>query len=148
MGQQQLLLLTLGIVIVGLATVVGIQMFSDSRIRANADAGVTNGLRIATDCQVWAIKPGLLGGMPINLTLSNCSFDRIGYPTSTGNTYDTVDGTYTLSNTNACSTEPVILSGAAALVYVNFNNADTEVNACIGISGTRAGDIGTHIDYP
>ena len=148
MGQQQLLLLTLGIVIVGLAVVVGIQIFSENRVRANADAGVTNGLRIATDCQVWAIKPGLLGGMPANLTLANCTFDRIGYPTSTGNTYDTVDGTYTLSNTNACSAEPAILSGGAALVYVNFNNTETEVTACIGIAGTRAGDIGTHIDYP
>ena len=148
MGQQQLLLLTLGIVIVGLATVVGIQIFSENRIRSNADAAVTNGLRIAADCQVWAIKPGLLGGMPANLTLANCSFTNIGYPTSTGNTYKSVDGIYTLSTSNACSTEPVILSGSAALVYVNFNNAETEVNVCIAIGGTRAGDIGTHIDYP
>ena len=38
MGQQQLLLLVLGIVIVGLAVVVGIQAFSENQRKANADA--------------------------------------------------------------------------------------------------------------
>ena len=40
------------------------------------------------------------------------------------------------------------LVGSPALVYINFYNCDTEVNVCIGIAGTRAGDLGTQIDYP
>ncbi len=62
MGQQQLLLLVLGIVIVGLAVVVGINAFSENRIKASADALVTDGLRIASDVQAWALKPDQLGG--------------------------------------------------------------------------------------
>ena len=62
MGQQQLLLLVLGIVIVGLAVVVGINAFSENRIKSNADALVTDGLRIASDMQAWALKPTQLGG--------------------------------------------------------------------------------------
>ena len=62
MGQQQLLLLVLGIVIVGLAVVVGISAFSENRIKASADALVTDGLRIASDVQAWALKPDQLGG--------------------------------------------------------------------------------------
>ena len=38
MGQQQLLLLVLGIVIVGLSVVLGINAFSENRIKASADA--------------------------------------------------------------------------------------------------------------
>ena len=62
MGQQQLLLLVLGIVIVGLAVVVGINAFSENRTKSNADALVTDGLRIASDVQAWALKPGQFGG--------------------------------------------------------------------------------------
>ena len=118
MGQQQLLLLTLGIVIVGVATVAGIQIFSENRIRANADAAVATGLRIVSDCQVWAIKPPLYNGRGINETVADCDFIRMGYPASTGGTYHSVDGSY------------------------------TGVKVCLGIAGTRAGDIGTRIDYP
>ena len=147
MGQQQLLLLTLGIVIVGLAVVAGIEIFSENRVKANADAGVLGGLRIVTDCQVWALKPGLLGGMPANLTLADCSFDRIGYP-STGGTYTSPDGTYTLAATHSCSSAPQIPSGNTPFIYVNFTNADTEVDVCIGIAGTRVVDIGTEVSFP
>ena len=62
MGQQQLLLLVLGIVIVGLAVVVGIQAFGENQKKANADALVNDGVRIAADTQVWALKPTAFGG--------------------------------------------------------------------------------------
>ena len=148
MGQQQLLLLTLGIVIVGVAVVAGIQIFSEYRMRANADAGVAGALRIVTDCQVWAHKPGLLGGMHVTETLAACDFNEIGYPSSTGTTYTSVDGTYTLSTSNACSAAPSIPSGRTPQVYVNFTSEDTGVTACIGVAGTHADDIGTKVDYP
>ena len=62
MGQQQLLLLVLGIVIVGLAVVVGINAFGENQKRANADAMVNDGLRIASDIQAYALKPEQFGG--------------------------------------------------------------------------------------
>ena len=62
MGQQQLLLLVLGIVIVGLAVVVGIQAFSENKKKANADALVNDAIRIASDAQAWKLKPAAFGG--------------------------------------------------------------------------------------
>ena len=56
MGQQQLLLLVLGIVIVGLAVVVGIQAFSENQKKANSDALVNDAIRIASDAQAWKLK--------------------------------------------------------------------------------------------
>ena len=42
MGQQQLLLIILGVIVVGIAVAVGITMFSDSAVNANRDAMVND----------------------------------------------------------------------------------------------------------
>ena len=146
MGQQQLLLLVLGIVIVGLAVVVGISAFSENRIKSNADAGVTDALRITSDVQAWALKPGQFGGMLSSQTLADVTFAAIGYPASGGD-YTNVNGTFTLSTTNACSSAPTIPSSGTPVIYVNFNNSDTGNDVCVGIAGTKADDIGTVIDF-
>lgn len=62
MGQQQLLLLVLGIVIVGLAVVAGINAFSENQEKSQKDAIVNEGMRIATDIQAWRLKPDAFGG--------------------------------------------------------------------------------------
>ena len=62
MGQQQLLLLVLGIVIVGLAVVVGIQAFGENQRKSSADAMINDGVRIASDTQAWSLKPTAFGG--------------------------------------------------------------------------------------
>ena len=62
MGQQQLLLLVLGIVIVGLAVVAGINAFEDNQQKSEKDALVNEAMRIATDVQANVAKPSQLGG--------------------------------------------------------------------------------------
>jgi hypothetical protein len=62
MGQQQLLLLVLATIIVGIATVVGIQAFSQNNIKSNADALMNDAVRIASDAQAWAQKSAPFGG--------------------------------------------------------------------------------------
>lgn len=62
MGQQQLLLLVLSTVIVGLATVAGIQAFSENQEQATQDALVQRGLTIASDIKAAVNKPAQLGG--------------------------------------------------------------------------------------
>ena len=152
MGQQQLLLLVLGIVIVGLAVVVGINAFSENRIKSNADAGVTDALRVTSDVQAWALKPGQFGGMneatlAAAATAGSILFTAIGYPASAGGTYSNVNGDFTISTTNACSTAPTIPSGGTAVIFVNFTNTDTLNEVCVGIAGTSADDIGTVVEY-
>ena len=149
MGQQQLLLLVLGIVIVGLAVVVGIQAFSENQRKANADAMVTDGLRIASDCQAWDLKPGQFGGSLATEDLSNCTFDEIGF-TNTGGTYTNVNADYTLvagATAPGNCADPDIPSGGTVLVFVYGANAQTGNDVCVGIAGTQADDIGTSISF-
>ncbi|OZC03669.1 hypothetical protein [Rubricoccus marinus] len=84
MGQQQLLLLVLGIVIVGLAVVVGLQAFERNQEQAAGDAMVNDALRMISDSQVWALKPKLHGGGQGAYT--GLTLDAIGYSTG-GNAY-------------------------------------------------------------
>jgi len=79
MGQQQLLLLVLGIVIVGLAVVVGIQAFSENQKQANADMMVNDAIRIASDAQAWKLKPGAFGGGASATNWTGLNFGQLGY---------------------------------------------------------------------
>ena len=57
MGQQQLLLLVLGIVIVGLAVVAGINAFDENQQKSSEDALTNEAFRIASDAKAWYNKP-------------------------------------------------------------------------------------------
>ena len=63
MGQQQLLLLVLSTVIVGLATVAGIQAFREGQTQATQDALTQRGISIGQDISAALNKPDQLGGI-------------------------------------------------------------------------------------
>jgi len=62
MGQQQLLLIVLGVIIVGIAVVVGINVFTASSSQANQDAVVADLTNLASQAQQYYRKPTALGG--------------------------------------------------------------------------------------
>jgi Tfp pilus assembly protein PilE len=62
MGQQQLLLIVLGVIIVGIAVVVGINVFSSSSSQSNRDAVISDLTNIASMAQQFYRKPAALGG--------------------------------------------------------------------------------------
>jgi hypothetical protein len=64
MGQQQLLLLVMGLVIVGLAVVAGFQMAETSMKQHDADVLIGRSLSIASDAIYWKTKndPYTVGG--------------------------------------------------------------------------------------
>ena len=62
MGQQQLLLIVLGVIIVGIAVVVGINVFTASASQANRDGIVADLTNIASLAQQFYRKPAALGG--------------------------------------------------------------------------------------
>ena len=62
MGQQQLLLLVLSAIIVGVSIVIGINMFTSSATTANQDAVLQDCLHITSRAQEWLRKPTSLGG--------------------------------------------------------------------------------------
>ena len=62
MGQQQLLLIILGVIIVGIAIAVGISMFSSGSIQANKDAIINDLNNLAANAYQHRIRPASMGG--------------------------------------------------------------------------------------
>ncbi len=62
MGQQQLLLIILGVIIVGVAIAVGISMFSSQSVSANKDAIFSDLTNLAADAYQYKIRPTSMGG--------------------------------------------------------------------------------------
>ena len=62
MGQQQLLLIILGVIIVGIAIAVGITMFSAQAISSNKDAILSDINNLGADAFQHKIRPCAMGG--------------------------------------------------------------------------------------
>ena len=138
MGQQQLLLLVLGIVIVGIAIIVGINAYSENNTRANWDALLQDGLRMASDAQSWKGKPELFGGSPDatktdTLDFSLADFHQMSYAgvriTNAGLCYSNLNGVFGL--------EPTL---AAGLTIDAANQANGNALSLV-ITGTNEAQI-------
>jgi len=94
MGQQQLLLLVLATVIVGLATVAGIQAFEQGQTRANQDALTSTAVKIASDVQARVKEPSQFGGYDGNIGTATGSINlkELGYETNGSGKYIAADG--------------------------------------------------------
>lgn len=77
MGQQQLLLVILVTIIVGIATVVAINIFGSSAEQANEDAVRQDMVTIAAQAQGWYTRPEMLGGGGNKFT--GFDFTKIGF---------------------------------------------------------------------
>jgi len=62
MGQQQLLLVLLGVVVVGIAIAIGISMFVDNAVSANRDALTSDLAALASRAQTYYRRPRVQGG--------------------------------------------------------------------------------------
>jgi len=83
MGQQQLLLLVLSAIIVGIAIVVGMNMFGTGAYQSNRDAVIQDAVTIAAKAQEWYRKPSQLGGG--NGAFDGLTLTTIGFPANTAN---------------------------------------------------------------
>jgi hypothetical protein len=119
MGTQQLLLIVLGVIIVGIAVVVGITIFGSNAEQANKDAVTQDVLRIAAAAQGFYAKPTMLGGggrTYDDISLTDCGMNNA---TNANGTYEisgsdqdcTVTGT---SSTVDAATVEVTLTGDQA----------------------------------
>jgi len=138
MGQQQLLLVILVTILVGVATVVAINVFGSSAENANRDAVRQDMLSIATAAQGWYIKPTMLAGGGndfTNITFSNISFasnavNQTGdYAINNNGTYQITQPTkdnflvraYPSSESDYNSTLPVIGVDGSITTEATFN---------------------------
>ncbi len=62
MGQQQLLLIVLGVIIVGIAVVVGINLFNANAEESAKDTLISEGVNLGAMAQQYYKKPDAMGG--------------------------------------------------------------------------------------
>jgi hypothetical protein len=62
MGQQQLLLIILGVIIVGIAIAVGLSLFTSQSIQSNKDAIINDCNNLAANAYQYYIRPASMGG--------------------------------------------------------------------------------------
>ena len=147
MGQQQLLLLVLGIVIVGLAVVVGIEAFNENKSNSTVDAMVNDIVRIGSDFQAWSLKPQAFGGPSEGEGFTNVSLERVGYTTAVLEgtpSYSTMTGTYAIYQASETTADCVIVLGYSNNA-ISGGTIDTENAAVVAIriSGPDPEDIQT-----
>ncbi len=95
MGQQQLLLIVLGVIIVGIAIGLGMTIFSESAAQSNFDAVMHDMQRFASNAQQFYMKPSSLGG-------GGRSFASLTFPNGTAATSN-ANGAYAISGVAAGS---------------------------------------------
>lgn len=137
MGQQQLLLLVLGAIIVGLAIVVGINLFGQGAVKANEDAVRQDILSMMARAEEFYRKPTMMGGAGKG-TLANISWVDLGYRFQSDgsgdgigtNDYINNNGTFNLSGTeNTVTIEGTCAENTAIIIsYTLTINTTTQVS--------------------
>ena len=102
MGQQQLLLVILVTIIVGIATVVAINTFGTAADQANIDAVRNDMASMAASAQSYYMKPTMLGGG--GRTFTGIGFQNLAFPANGISADSTVaqneNGFYELTTVN------------------------------------------------
>ena len=98
MGQQQLLLIVLGVILVGVAVVLGINYFSVGAEEGAKDELVAHCLTIGANAQQWFKKPTEMGGGGNTFAGFNTHFGNnlTGLAATTNGDYTVSAGTATL----------------------------------------------------
>ncbi len=113
MGQQQLLLIVLGVIIVGIAIAVGVTMFKSNAVDTNRQAVIADLVNFAAKAQRFYRTPTELGG-------GNQSFDNFYLsPVDTGN----ANGSYSASTSKPTGTAYVAgstakISSSSGTIYI------------------------------
>lgn len=143
MGQQQLLLIVLGTVIVGLAILAGITAYNQNNIKSDLDGVVHECMRLASDLQAAAQKPVQFGGLYDAATENDVGYD---FATAADNAAtELVDlGWETPGAYSNIVLNPATPTDGATITCASVKFAD-ENGATIVLSGVEDDDITTTI---
>lgn len=122
MGQQQLLLIVLGVIVVGIAVVVGINLFNANATSANRDGIISDLNNLGAMAQQYYKKPTSMGG-------GGNAFTSWTIPTGLDST---ANGTYT--TTVAAQTVTLVGLGTE-----NGDDGTTPVKATATVTGNTIG---------
>ncbi len=106
MGQQQLLLIILGVIVVGIAVAVGITMFQDNASSSNRDSVTNDLVNLAARAQEYYRRPVTLGGGGnsfVGLTANAAGLAKLTSKASNAN------GSYDITTAGTATT--VVLQG-------------------------------------
>ena len=122
MGQQQLLLIILGVIIVGIAVAVGITMFQDNAVDQNRSAVIADLTTLAAKAQQYFAKPTTLGGGGNSFVGLSADATGLGLLASTAFTTN-ANGTYSISTAGTATS--VTLKGVGAVVLSDATSYPT-----------------------
>ncbi|MAT38267.1 MAG: hypothetical protein CL946_01545 [Ectothiorhodospiraceae bacterium] len=125
MGSQQLLLIVLGVIIVGIAVVVGISIFGSNADQANKDAVTQDILRMASQAQGYYRKPTMLGGG--GNSFSGLDLQDLGF--STASSGINANGSYAVSAATASTATLVGSSSTVASATVQITVSPDAVSS-------------------
>ena len=123
MGQQQLLLIILGVIVVGIAVAVGITMFTDNAVNANRDAVTNDLVNLAARAQQFYRRPTALGGGGnsfVGLTADAAGLRKL---TNRGTN---ANGTYTIKTAGTAT--GVVLNGVGTEYADGTNKVTMEMH--------------------
>jgi hypothetical protein len=106
-GQQQTLLILLGVIVVGIAVAVGITMFNDSAVSANKDAIANDLTNLAARAQQFYIKPTMYGGGGRSFAPGGVNMTMRNIAKTSQASMSNENGVYTLGSVNATSVQIV-----------------------------------------
>lgn len=143
MGQQQLLLIILGVIIVGIAVAVGITMFQDNAVSANKDAVTNDLVQLAAKAQQYFRKPTSLGGGGNSFTLITA--DAAGMALLVSTAFSNNDnGKYTVTTAGTASAVVFTGVGKTALAdgttWPSVTMTSTAAGYQLGAWGTTTTD--------
>ena len=150
MGQQQLLLLVLATVIVGLATVAGIQAFDEGQTQATQDALTQRALTIGNDIYGAVQKPAQLGGVSFSNSDATAFAAAAGY----GEEVDKNGRGIPADGAGANADCDLGTTGSSVTVYCasdgqdsnNTSGGDSNTNQYVEVKVTSSGATVTNIN--
>ena len=128
MGQQQLLLIILGVIIVGIAVAVGITMFQDNAVDQNRSAIIADLTTLAAKAQQYYSKPTTLSGGGTSFVGLTADATGIGFLASPAFT-DNANGTYTIKTAGTATTLVIRGVGKTTMSDGTYPTYDMTVTA-------------------
>ncbi len=128
MGQQQILLIILGVIVVGIVVVVSIAMFQDNAVDHNRAAVIGDLKKLAIKAEQYYTKPTTLGGG--GNTFSALTADATGLAQLATTAFtNNANGTYTIKTAGTATTIDLEGVGNVALSDGTFPTYDMTVTA-------------------
>jgi Tfp pilus assembly protein PilE len=107
MGQQQLLLIVLSVIIVGIAVVVGINMFNDQAASSNLDALTADLMNLASRAQQHFRRPTAMGGGGGTFALLTNNAAGLAYLTTQPTNENATYNVYTAGNATSVTIQGI-----------------------------------------